>query len=106
MCGLGEFTFLSLSSLSPFATLTARLWTSCPQVQAGRVHDGQITGEVGLVPENYLTLIESEEGRAAGAAAAEEGVEQEGEKVEKARDEQEPGEEVGKEQGKAEEVAT
>jgi hypothetical protein len=31
-------------------------------VQAGRVEDGQITGEVGLVPENYLQLLDLHEG--------------------------------------------
>ena len=28
------------------------------QVQAARMKDGETTGEVGLVPENYLTLVE------------------------------------------------
>ncbi|KAK4055799.1 hypothetical protein OIV83_000346 [Microbotryomycetes sp. JL201] len=28
-------------------------------VQAGRVQDGQVTGEIGLVPENYLQLIDA-----------------------------------------------
>jgi len=29
-----------------------------PQVQAGRIVDSRLTGEVGLVPENYLELVE------------------------------------------------
>lgn len=28
------------------------------QVQAARMKEGETTGEVGLVPENYLTLVE------------------------------------------------
>ncbi|ORY91776.1 hypothetical protein BCR35DRAFT_299102 [Leucosporidium creatinivorum] len=39
-------------------------------VQAGRVLDGQITGEVGLVPENYLALIESDDQRAAASSTS------------------------------------
>lgn len=31
-------------------------------VQAGRVADGQITGEVGLVPENYLQILQAHDG--------------------------------------------
>lgn len=30
-------------------------------VQAARVKDGNVTGEVGLVPENYLSLVEQSE---------------------------------------------
>lgn len=31
------------------------------QVQAGRIVAGEITGEIGLVPENYLVLLERDD---------------------------------------------
>ncbi len=31
----------------------------CPQVQAARMVEAELTGEIGLVPENYLTLLEA-----------------------------------------------
>lgn len=32
------------------------------QVQAGRIRDGEVTDEIGLVPENYLELVERGDG--------------------------------------------
>lgn len=41
-------------------------YTSSSQVQAGRIVDGVLTEEVGLVPENYLHRLDFEEGAGEG----------------------------------------
>lgn len=49
------------------------------QVQAGRIVAGEITGEIGLVPENYLVLLERDDDDGWGESDEEEEEGEEGE---------------------------
>lgn len=60
------------------------------QVQAGRITDGEVTDEIGLVPENYLELVERGEGDSGDEGSGWD-EEQEGEEGEGARREEQMG---------------